>query len=379
IVAVVVSDVNDNPPHIYGLPDSLSIEDSTPVGSELLKNVVLRDDDTGNNSVLTFQLIYPDNRDLLLYVENKQAIESKSLFKNLLGSYKFSFIVTDNGLPALSTTVNFTLKIIKTNQFAPVFNSTTDYIFNVSETNVIGSAIGKVSAWDADDSNEKITYTIKTSTNFEYAPFTVNASNGLLTNLVAMVATSDHTCYKFEITASDDGVPPTGQLSSSLNVWVNVLDLNDHQPVFTQSSYTVKIAEDVAFNTTLLVAQTSDLDFGINAEIKNFYFNIITPCNLTSSNDLFKLEPDLANKRVSLLNAAQLDRESIESYVIELKAVDSGVPALESTANVTIIVTDVNDCIPHFMDTTANITVPRRTPVNFVLFTFRAQDCDLNR
>jgi len=55
--------------------------------------------------------------------------------------------------------------------------------------------------------------------------------------------------------------------------------------------------------------------------------------------------------RTGFLTVARaLDRETIETYVLEIEARDSGVPSLVSTVHVNIRVSDANDNAPIFSE-----------------------------
>lgn len=65
--------------------------------------------------------------------------------------------------------------------------------------------------------------------------------------------------YIFVVSAQDAGVP---NLSSTVTVYMNVIDLNDNSPVFDPLSYNAEVSEDAPLNTTVLTVHASDLDSG---------------------------------------------------------------------------------------------------------------------
>ena len=54
--------------------------------------------------------------------------------------------------------------------------------------------------------------------------------------------------YNLTITASDNGKPP---LSSSIEVRIDVLDLNDNKPKFEKTAYEISVYENVTVSTVL--------------------------------------------------------------------------------------------------------------------------------
>lgn len=70
--------------------------------------------------------------------------------------------------------------------------------------------------------------------------------------------------YQLVIEVKDGGQPA---LIGRLNVTVNVLDVNDNDPVFTRKSYECQIKEDTAKGALLLKVQATDVDLDSNGQI----------------------------------------------------------------------------------------------------------------
>lgn len=73
--------------------------------------------------------------------------------------------------------------------------------------------------------------------------------------------------YMLEIEAIDGGQPP---LLGRLMVTVNVQDVNDNEPVFTQTLYEQHSREDTSKGTILLRVQAHDIDLDSNGQISYF-------------------------------------------------------------------------------------------------------------
>lgn len=63
--------------------------------------------------------------------------------------------------------------------------------------------------------------------------------------------------YELKAWASDQGSP---RLSSSCQVVISVLDINDNPPVFEHREYTAAVSEDVTVGTQLLRVQAASRD-----------------------------------------------------------------------------------------------------------------------
>ena len=63
------------------------------------------------------------------------------------------------------------------------------------------------------------------------------------------------------VRATDSGTP---QQTSTVIVYMNVIDKNDNAPVFDPSSYNNEVWENVTIGTSVLTVTASDLDSGKN-------------------------------------------------------------------------------------------------------------------
>lgn len=62
-----------------------------------------------------------------------------------------------------------------------------------------------------------------------------------------------------------DGSNP--QLTSTTQVHIHVLDINDNDPVFSKPMYEVSIPEDTPINTSIITVEATDRDVGPNGAI----------------------------------------------------------------------------------------------------------------
>ena len=71
--------------------------------------------------------------------------------------------------------------------------------------------------------------------------------------------------YKLSVVATDGGTVP---LSSTAELTINVLDVDDNCPVFHPKVYNVTIEENLARDTIVVNVTASDRDVGKNAELQ---------------------------------------------------------------------------------------------------------------
>lgn len=93
--------------------------------------------------------------------------------------------------------------------------------------------------------NGKITYSLSSDSAL---PFTLGASDGVL-KVSGSLDRELQSKYFLQILAQDGGTP---SLSSSMNLTVNVLDVNDNSPVFDPRQYSASIAENSSIGASVL-------------------------------------------------------------------------------------------------------------------------------
>lgn len=92
--------------------------------------------------------------------------------------------------------------------------------------------------------------------------FTINASSGEV-KLVSELDYETSASYTLVIHARDND--PTANVKFAVfTVYVNVLDMNDNTPTFSQSQYEVNVTEDTAIGCSVFKFLASDPDAGLN-------------------------------------------------------------------------------------------------------------------
>ncbi|KAM7140530.1 protocadherin beta-3 isoform 2-T2 [Molossus nigricans] len=150
---------------------------------------------------------------------------------------------------------------------------------------------------------------------------------------------------------------------------LQVIDINDHSPVFFENEMQLKIPESTLPGTILPLGNAEDLDVGRNS-LQNYtitpnpYFHV-----LTNSRRGGRKYPEL------VLDKA-LDREEQPQFSLTLTALDGGSPPRSGTVQIHILVLDINDNAPEFTQSLYEVEVPENSPVNSVIVTVSASDLD---
>ena len=71
--------------------------------------------------------------------------------------------------------------------------------------------------------------------------------------------------FRFVVSGSDHGEP---RLSSTVTVYINVKDVNDNSPTFSQAVYRAEVAEDAEPGSSILQVEATDLDSETNGDIE---------------------------------------------------------------------------------------------------------------
>ena len=145
--------------------------------------------------------------------------------------------------------------------------------------------------------------------------------------------------YSLKIKAEDEGFPPR---SSTINVDVCVIDVNDRNPVFVYppSNFTIRIPENSTLGTHIIQVNATDDDFGMNALV-NYKLRELPNGHWKS----FSI--DSKTGLITLIKP--LDREKQRVHEVRVEAYDLGEPtSLSTDLDLTILVTNVDDFEPEF-------------------------------
>lgn len=140
--------------------------------------------------------------------------------------------------------------------------------------------------------------------------------------------------YSLTIEALDGGQPP---LRGVMTVNVAIQDVNDNPPVFNQTRYFGQVAENATIGTSILRVLATDADSGENGAIE------YTINRRQSDKDAY-FEVDSSTGLITVNKPLDFEQKEVHELVVVAK--DRGSQPLESTAFVSIKVTDVNDNQP---------------------------------
>ncbi|XP_068133845.1 protocadherin gamma-C5-like isoform X27 [Hyperolius riggenbachi] len=154
------------------------------------------------------------------------------------------------------------------------------------------------------------------------------------------------------------------------NVDIQVLDINDHSPIFPIANQAIQIIEQTSSPGARIALETAlDPDLGVNSVAqyrlnKNPYFSL----SVSNENE-GSLIPQLVLEKI-------LDREERKEHILTLTAIDGGEKPRSGTAQITVTVFDINDNAPVFDRSVYKISISENLALKTPVIKLNATDLD---
>ncbi|XP_027134314.1 protocadherin beta-16 [Larimichthys crocea] len=256
-----------------------------------------------------------------------------------------------------------TVEITDINDNTPSFTNA-EKRFEISESAVIGSKFILEKAIDSDiGMNGLQTYFLTPTDNF--ALKLENQADGSKKVEMVLQKPLDREKQEFIsllLTAVDGGEP---QMSGTMQIFINVLDVNDNAPIFAKPLYRTKIQENSPKGTSVTTVSASDKDIGSNGEVS---YLISTSKRVFS--ELFKIN----SKTGEITLVGEIDYEKAKTYQMDIEAVDSG--GLSDSTKVIVDVLDINDNKPNINIVSKSESIREDSPPNTVIAMLSVNDPD---
>uniref|UniRef100_A0A8I6GFB7 FAT atypical cadherin 1 n=1 Tax=Rattus norvegicus TaxID=10116 RepID=A0A8I6GFB7_RAT len=358
-IVLTLEDVNDNTPEFTADPYAITVFENTEPGTPLTR-VQATDADAGLNRKISYSLL--DSADGQFSINEQSGILQleKHLDRELQAVYTLTLKAADQGLPRkLTATGTVVVSVLDINDNPPVFEYR-EYGATVSEDIVIGTEVLQVYAASRDiEANAEITYAIISGN--EHGKFSIDSKTGAIFIIENLDYESSHGYY-LTVEATDGGTP---SLSDVATVNINITDINDNSPVFSQDSYTTVVSEDAALEQPVITIMADDADGPSNSHI---LYSIIEG----NQGSPFTIDPVRGEIKVT----KPLDRETISGYTLTVQAADNGNPPRVNTTTVNIDVSDVNDNAPLFSRDNYSVIIQENKPVGFSVLKLVVTDKD---
>jgi len=258
------------------------------------------------------------------------------------------------------------MEILDVNDNSPTF-PWSEFNVDISESAVPGSRFPLESAQDLDvGTNSLRTYLL--NVNEHFALDVQTRSDGSKFAELVLESPLDREkqmSHQMVLTAVDGGSP---ERTGTAQIDITVLDANDNAPVFDQSFYRVRLAENAPKGTVVIQLNASDLDEGPNADI-TYSFSGHAPLKVR---ELFGVDPRTGEISVT----GVIDYEKARMHEIYVQAKDKGPSAVAVHCKVLVNVLDTNDNTPEVILTSVSTPVQEDAPPGTVIAVISVTDRD---
>ncbi|KRT84259.1 Cadherin, partial [Oryctes borbonicus] len=372
----------------------ISLPEDITLGTIILQ-LIAEDKDSPDNAIIKYELIsetyIPNEHNIdpfhvTQYFTVNPASGEVIIARILPPESEFRLNITAADSKDLKDFVILRIFVKDVNNHPPVFKKSW-YNFDAEETNFSSNILGKIEATDGDfGMNANVSYSLKNLENDGDLPFEISEYSGLL-KINGQLDREERDKYAFYVIAHDN--PTFGStLSSSVNVEVNILDVNDNAPIFygfddltltdDNSSlpiYYASISENTQIGTPISRVFANDSDFSGNGN-GLLLFDIPYHSNI---GNLFAID----SKEGIVTTIGKLDYEKSDTHNLTIIASDLGSPSLTSTALMIIKILDVpedmsNPDQPVFAHRYYEVEVEENVPVPLKLLTLNVTDAYKN-
>uniref|UniRef100_A0A8C5G2H6 Si:ch73-379j16.2 n=1 Tax=Gouania willdenowi TaxID=441366 RepID=A0A8C5G2H6_GOUWI len=313
---ITVLDVNDNRPMFSKDVYTVSLDENAPIGTLVLQ-INATDLDEGMNSEIEYSFGKTQRKKVhdifdLDRVTGEITVKGSVDFEET-EIYKLDIKVSDKGQPPTMTESRVIIKIKDVNDNKPEIEATS-LSNKIPENTKPGTIIALISVTDRDSGvNGKVICKVSDHVPFDLRPSIEENMYSLITKGLLDRETLSH--YDLIITATDCGEP---QLQSVKTLSVQVSDVNDNKPSFSQNPQELYLTENNTPGAAIFSVSAADEDLNENSVI-NYHL---------------------------LRGDGSFDFEAVKTFQFQVVATDSGTPSLSSNVTVHVFILDQNDNAP---------------------------------
>ncbi|XP_064363227.1 cadherin-19 isoform X3 [Dromaius novaehollandiae] len=336
-VTINLSDINDNAPKFQQRLYYMSVSEEAPVGTTVGR-VMAEDSDTGENAAMNY-FIEGDSTDFFDIITDNETQEGIILLKKRVDyesqrRYSVQARVVNRYIderfleegPFEDTTI---VKInVKDADEPPVF-TLENYVMEIAEGAESGSLVGVVTARDPDNDDSPVRYSIVHGMYLKRL-FSINEHNGTIITTKPLDR-EIAAWHNITVTATETRNP---EKISEANVYIQVLNVNDHAPEFPKY-YETFVCEN-AFSGQL-IQNISAVDQDDSVEGHHFFFSLAEEA---TNNSHFIVKDNQDNTAGIFTAKYGFSRQEQLSFYLPILILDNGTPPLTSTNTLTITVCD---------------------------------------
>uniref|UniRef100_A0A8C1GMV1 Cadherin domain-containing protein n=1 Tax=Cyprinus carpio TaxID=7962 RepID=A0A8C1GMV1_CYPCA len=366
VIHITVLDANDNVPVFSESVYKVTLAESTPSGTEIIR-VRATDADEGPNGEVTYEFSRISHKAAKLFSIDKTTgrimLVGEIDYENEK-NYEMGIHAQDGS--GLASTAKVIIDITDVNDNPPriILKSLKNPVPENSDT---GTEVGIINVQDKDSGeNRQIRCSVQQNVPFKLNPSVKNYFSLVTTKALDREKESD---YNITITATDGGSPP---LSTSMTIHLYVSDVNDNPPVFVQQSYSAYISENNKPGTSVCSVSANDPDWRQNGTV--LYSLVASEVNGVPVSSFLSINGDTGvihavrsfdydevngvpvssflsiNGDTGVIDVVRsFDYEQFRNFTVKVVARDNGSPPLSSNVTVKVFITDENDNSPQIL------------------------------
>ncbi|XP_041049368.1 protocadherin beta-15-like isoform X8 [Carcharodon carcharias] len=336
-IIITVQDANDNAPVFPQSVYRVRLPENAPKGTLVIKlNATDLDDGPNGEIVYSFsshasarvrELFNVDSRTGEIRIKGNLNYEENGVFE-------INVQAMDKGAHASPVYCDVLVNITDVNDNAPEVTLTSMFS-PVSEGSPPGTVVALFNVEDRDSGdNGQVQCQIVNG-----PPFKLDSSLKNYYRLLTQQPLDRENTSKYDIAilCSDRGIPP---LTTKKSIRVELSDVNDNAPRFTQPAYTAHVMENNLIGSSIFSVTAFDPDLNQNSRLS---YSILE----TGDQDLpISAYVHINSETGVIYSQRTFDYEQVKSFQIQVRAEDSGAVPLTSNASVDIIILDQNDNAP---------------------------------
>ena len=358
-VVIMVVDENDHTPVFNQSTYSGIIDECASIGDLVeTTQIACTDGDSGSNAATVLSIVDGNTANAFSILINGRLRVGNALDFESSSSYILTIRCADQGNPVRSNDVTAIINIRDCSEFGPVFNQTS-YQFSVPENTNPGTEVGQVVAIDQDGGDAgKVTYSfISNST----VPFGIHADTGVISVAQTLDYETQTKTYFISVQATD-----SANQTDTVVIVINLVNIDDNVPSYTQSNYFGRIRENSPAGTTVAMnnpVSCSDADDAADG--------ISTTYSIPSDETVPLL---VQNTTGVLTGLGGLDADTKSRYIFDLNCRDSG--GNVAMATITVDIDPFNDFAPEFINTPYIVTIEENPLIGSTIINVEATDDD---